>query len=128
MNIEDLTIKQVRELQSIVFGAQQRNSSHGLQYQLGKKVIIRTYSAGVWYGTLSEKEGKEVVLTDARRLWRWWAAESISLSGVANFGIKQDKSQIAPKVEGVWLEAIEILPTTETAQKSIESAKDAKAS
>ena len=127
MNIEDLTIKQIRELQSLI-SAPQSVDKGGIQYQIGKKVIIRTYSAGVWYGTLSQKEGKEVVLTDARRLWRWWAAESISLSGVANFGIKQDKSQIAPKVEGVWLEAIEIIPTTETAQKSIESAKDAKAS
>ena len=128
MNIDDLTIKQVRELQSLVLSPQQPQSNGGLPYQMGKKVIIRTYSAGVWYGTLSQKEGNEVVLVDARRLWSWWAAESISLSGVAVYGIKQDKSQIAPKVDGVWLEAIEIIPTTETAQKSIESAKDAKAS
>lgn len=125
MNINDLTIGQLKDLQSLIGGVQK--SEGGLQYQIGEKVIIRTYSAGVWYGTLSQKEGKEVVLTDARRLWRWWAAESISLSGVAVYGIKQDKSQIAPKIDGVWLEAIEILPTTKDAQKSIEGAKDAKA-
>ena len=27
---------------------------------IGEAVIIRTYSAGVWFGTLAEKEGNEV--------------------------------------------------------------------
>ena len=125
MNINDLTIGQAKEL-SALFGNQQ-SSNDGIQFGIGKNVIIRTYSAGVWCGTLSQKAGNEVILTNARRLWRWWAAESISLSGVANFGIIEDKSQIAPKVDGVWLEAIEIIPTTDKAEKSIMEAKDAKA-
>ena len=125
MDINDLTIGQAKEL-SALFGNQQ-SSNDGIQFGIGKNVIIRTYSAGVWCGTLSQKAGNEVILTNARRLWRWWAAESISLSGVANFGIIEDKSQIAPKVDGVWLEAIEIIPTTDKAEKSIMGAKDAKA-
>lgn len=125
MNINDLTIGQAKELASLFQTGQQATS--GIAYCLNQKVIIRTYSAGVWYGTLSQKEGKEVVLTNARRMWRWWAKESISLSGVAVHGIKVEKSQIAPAVEGVWLEAIEIIPTTKECQKSIESAPDAKA-
>ena len=111
MNIGELTMNQIKEI----------------QYGIGKSVIIRTYSAGVWFGTLSQKAGNEVVLTNARRLWRWWAKESISLSAVANYGIIEEKSKIAPAVEGVWLEAIEIIPTTEIATKSISGAKDAKA-
>jgi hypothetical protein len=35
----------------------------------GKYVIVRTYSAGVFAGNLQSRDGKEVVLTDARRLW-----------------------------------------------------------
>jgi hypothetical protein len=126
VNINDLTLGQIKEIQSLGI-ANQQSSSDGIQYAIGKNVIIRTYSAGVWCGTLSQKSGNEVILTDARRLWRWWSAESISLSGVANFGILEDKSKIAPKVEGVWLEAIEIIPTTAKAEKSIMGAKDAKA-
>ena len=125
MSINDLTIGQAKELAAL-FGNQQ-SSNDGIQFGIGKNVIIRTYSAGVWCGTLSQKAGNEVILTNARRLWRWWAAESISLSGVANFGIIEDKSQIAPKVDGVWLEAIEIIQTTDKAEKSIMGAKDAKA-
>ena len=126
MNINDLTIGQAKEL-AVLFGNQQASSNDGIQFGIGKNVIIRTYSAGVWCGTLSQKSGNEVILTNARRLWRWWAAESISLSGVANFGIIEDKSQITPKVDGVWLEAIEIIQTTDKAEKSIMGAKDAKA-
>lgn len=126
MNINDLTIGQAKELAGL-FGNQQTASNDGIQFGIGKNVIIRTYSAGVWCGTLSQKSGNEVILTNARRLWRWWAAESISLSGVANFGIIEAKSQIAPKVDGVWLEAIEIIPTTAKAEKSIMGANDAEA-
>jgi hypothetical protein len=125
MNINELTIGQAKELVSL-FGSQ-ATSSDGINFAIGKYVIIRTYSAGVWAGTLKQKAANEVILGDAKRLWRWWAKESISLSAVANYGIRQDKSEIAPAVENVWLEAIEIIPTTEIAQKSIVEAKDAEA-
>lgn len=124
MNIEDLTIKQVRELAGMV---RSEAPTPGLNGMIDKKVIVRTYSAGVWFGTLSEKSGNEVILTDARRMWRWFAADSISLSGVALYGIKDDKSRIAPPVPSQWLEAIEITPTTTVATASIEGAKHAQA-
>ena len=37
------------------------------QHMIGKQVIVRTYSAGVHFGRLVERDGKEVVLNDARR-------------------------------------------------------------
>ena len=127
MDIGELTMNQIKEIQSFNLGNNSTQQNARIQYGIGKSVIIRTCSAGVWFGTLSQKAGNEVVLTNARRLWRWWAKESISLSGVANFGIIEEKSKIAPAVESVWLEAIEIIPTTEIATKSISGAKDAKA-
>ena len=88
-------------------------------YAIGKEVIIRTYSAGVWFGVLSQKAGNEVILTKARRMYQWWAKESISLSGVARHGIKQEESKICGEVDSVWLEAIEIIPVTGNAADSI---------
>src|SRR3990172_2053206 len=41
-------------------------------------VIVRTYSAGVFAGELKERQGKEVSLTNARRLWFWAGAASLS--------------------------------------------------
>jgi len=94
---------------------------------LGKSVIIRTYSAGVWFGILDQKEKNEVILKNARRMWYWKAKKSISLSAVAIHGIDQENSKIVEAVDSIWLEAIEIIPTTEIAGASIMEAKNVKA-
>ena len=121
MNINDMTIGEFKDLQNL-FNKQQ--SGNSLNCQLGEKVIIRTYSAGVWFGTLEQKSGNEVILKNARRMYRFWCAKSISLSGVAQYGLNQDKSKICPAVDKVWLEVIEIISLTDIAIKSIEGAKD----
>ena len=115
MNLEDLTIKQIVD------------SSSGLNCMIGQKVIIRTYSAGVWFGLLEQKQNNEVILKDARRMWQWWATEGISLSSVAMKGIKKEKSKIAEPVTLVWLEAIEIILCSDDAIRLIEGAENAKA-
>ena len=45
---------------------------------IGKYCIIRTYSAGVHAGILKSRDGKEVTLTDARRIWYWDGAATLS--------------------------------------------------
>lgn len=126
MNINELTIGQAKELAALFCSAGNNKSSIGSQF-IGNPVIIRTYSAGVWFGVLSEKSGNEVIIKNARRMWRWQAKESISLSAVAKFGIDQSKSKVAPAVESIWLEAIEIIPTTPEATALIEGAADVEA-
>lgn len=124
IDINDLTLGQIKEIQNLVGS---KNNDPGLNRMIGSKVIIRTYSAGVWFGKLAEKSGNEVILNDARRMWAWWAEEGISLSSVSVNGIKQEKSKIAETVKSVWLEAIEIIPCTDKAISSIENAPNAKA-
>ncbi len=126
MNNDDLTFGELKQIAALLSNKSQPQSS-GLNGMVGKKCIVRTHSAGVWFGEIAEKSGKEVIVKNARRMWQWWAADSISLSGVALHGIKHDKSKIAPAVESVWLEAIELIPATDKAIVSIESAKNAKA-
>ena len=36
-----------------------------------KYQIVRTYSAGVFAGYIESRNGQEVVMSDARRLWYW---------------------------------------------------------
>lgn len=124
MNINDLTIGQAKELVRIFT----KNSSQiGINTMIGKEVIVRTYSAGVWFGELTEKSGAEVILKNARRLWRWKAAESISLSAVALHGVDQSESKIVESVAEQWLEAIEITPCTVKSIESLEGAPNVKA-
>ena len=59
MNIDDLTLKQIKEIHSLNLGNNSTQQNAGIQYGIGKSVIIRTYSAGVWFGTLSQKAGNE---------------------------------------------------------------------
>ena len=128
MNINDLTIGQAKELTALFGGTQpQQQQPASLNNMIGKKCIVRTYSAGVWFGEIAEKSGNEMVVKNARRMWKWWAAEGISLSSVALHGIKQDQSKIVESVPAVWLEAIELIPASDKAIASIEGAPNVKA-
>ena len=90
-------------------------------------VIVRTYSAGVFAGSLKSREGKEVALTDARRLWYW--AGAASLSQLAVSGTSQPgKCKFPVAVPSVTLtEAIEILDVTPEAEISIKAVPEWKA-
>jgi len=88
---------------------------------IGKQVIVRTYSAGVHFGTLSSRDGKKVVLTDARRIWHWEGA--FTLSAVAKEGVKKT-SKLSVAVPQILLtEAIEIIPCSEVAAKNLSELK-----
>jgi hypothetical protein len=86
-----------------------------------KYVIVRTYSAGVFAGYLVSRKGQEVVIKDARRLWYWKGAAS--LSQLAQEGTNAPLECKFPcavaRIE--LLNAIEILDVTYKAQKIIES-------
>ena len=88
-----------------------------------KYVIVRTYSAGVFAGTLESRDGKEVVLSNARRLWYWVGAASLSqlaVSGTTN----PTACKFPAAVPSVTLtEAIEILDVTPGGRASIEAVK-----
>jgi hypothetical protein len=84
-------------------------------------VIFRTYSAGVFAGVFVSRKGKEGVLKDARRLWRW--AGAASLSQLAMEGTKNPSECKFPcAVARVELtEVIEVLDCSEAGEKSIRS-------
>lgn len=92
---------------------------------IGKYVIVRSSPSGVWAGELVSLDGETVELKDARRLWRWWAAEGVSLSGVASKGLHPKKlreCRIAVPVTTVIVnEVCEVLAVTDEARESITS-------
>lgn len=89
----------------------------GMEY-----VIVRSYDAGVFAGYLKERdrENNIVVLANARRLWRWSGAASLSQLAVDGVANKND-CKFPCEVEWVELSRVcEILPTTEKAKKTID--------
>ena len=81
--------------------------------------IVRTYSAGVFAGYVEKREGKETVIRQARRLWKWVGAAS--LSQLATDGTKNPQECKFPcEVDKIIVtETIEILECTEEARRSI---------
>lgn len=86
---------------------------------IGKICVVRTNSAGVFFGELAERNGKEALVKNARRLWYWDGAAS--LSQLANDGVSKPNSCKfpAPVAEVLLTEVIEIIPATEAAVASI---------
>jgi len=87
-------------------------------------VIVRSYDAGVFCGFIDNNDCVDdkttVTLYNARRLWRWSGAASLSqlcVDGVAN----KNDCKFPCEVEWVVLNRVcEILPCSETAKRSID--------
>ena len=86
-----------------------------------RPVIVRTFSAGVHFGYLARKDGKEVDLVNSRRIHYWEGANSCS--GLAASGLDINKSRVAERVSITLTEVIEIIDCTQKAVESLEGAK-----
>lgn len=88
---------------------------------MGKKpfVVVRTYSAGVHVGTLEDREGKEVQLVNARRLWSWEGA--FTLNAVASHGVGKGSRLSVPVRSIILTEAIEVIECSAEAAANLMS-------
>ena len=100
-----------------------------MQDQLGaatvkRHVIVRCEQAGVFAGLLHWRAGSEVVLLDARRLWYWSGAAS--LSELALRGTRDPAGCTFPPAVGeiTLLGVCEIIPTTLASRISIANVPD----
>ena len=82
-------------------------------------VIVRTYSAGVHAGELHSCDGKEVVLTNTRRLWYWKGAASLSELALRGVKYPNECKFSVPVPKNILTEAIEIIECTTEAQANI---------
>lgn len=89
-----------------------------------KQVIIRGDRSGVFFGTLEERNGREVKLSNCRRIWYWagaaslhqLAAEGVTTPQKCKFTIRVSEIEI--------LDAIEVIPCTERAIQSISNVEE----
>ena len=88
---------------------------------IGKKVIVRAEKAGVFYGTLINKNNLEVQLKNTRKLFYWSGAaaiEQIALEGVKN--PSKCKFTVVNKEQTIS-NYIQIIKCTIKASKNIEN-------
>jgi hypothetical protein len=124
MNIEELTLKQIREIASLINGTiaqpAQNNAPHPF---VGKYVIARCYSAGVHAGVVVSADGENVILADSRRLWSWKAKDGVALSGVAQNGLKSEGKVDTLNPEIALTGVCELIPCSVKARESIDGFK-----
>jgi len=87
---------------------------------VGKYCMVRTYSAGVFAGTVKSRKGKEAVLKNARRIWYWKGAASLSQLATDGTSDPGSCKFPCPVAEVLLTEVIEIIPITLVAKKSID--------
>jgi len=124
---EQLLIKVLEMLVSSESGAKIEPCSnaapvHSLDnIHVGEYVLIRTYSAGVHFGRLIQRQGKEALLDEARRIWDWEGA--FTLSKVATSGIGNGK--LSTRVDGfIATEVIEVLPLSGKSKENLYGISD----
>jgi len=90
----------------------------------GTKVIIRGDRSGVFFGTLENRVGQEVELSNCRRIWYWSGANSISQ--LAKDGTNNsDSCKFTVSVDNIEiLDVVEVIKCTDRAIESIESVKE----
>lgn len=83
--------------------------------------IVRTYSAGVFFAEIASRKGKEAVMRNARRLWYWKGAAT--LSQLAQSGTnKPSECKFPEPVDSITVtEVIEILDVTAAAAATIDA-------
>jgi len=85
-----------------------------------KVVMVRTYSAGVFMGELVSRKGQEVVLTNARRIWYWSGAASLSQLAMEGTSDPANCKFPCPVDRVELLHAVEIIDVTSKAKASID--------
>ena len=68
----------------------------------GEKVLVRGIQSGVYFGTLVERNGQEVEMSNVRNLWRWNGANT--LLDLAENGVSRaNDCRFTNKVESLVL-------------------------
>lgn len=138
--IQDLRRELAREKETIRALAEDRGKWMALAKALMEKVentnkteeqemnekycIIRGDRSGVFFGIVKERNGREVTLTNCRRLWYWDGAASISQLAV-NGTTRPGECKFTVTVPEITiLDVIEIIPCEDKAVESIQRVRE----
>lgn len=89
-----------------------------------QKYIVRCDRAGVFYGEIEERNGQEIKMRNVRCIWYWDGAATL-LQLAAEGTTNPNNCKFTMTIDSlVVLDAIEIIPCTDRAIKSIEAVQE----
>ena len=85
---------------------------------INHKCLVRSYDAGVYFGTVTKIDGETVRIENVRNIWQWSGASC--LSQIANDGIKSGK--VSPIVASMVLNrCCQIIPCSDKGIANLEN-------
>lgn len=120
MNIEDLTIKEAREISSI-FQSQPTINLNLASRNKGEYVIVRSRNEGINAGFLVDADETGIILREARRIWYHKPKDKKTswYEGVSQSGLSNDSKASVAVTEKVIIEGYSVTLCTDTAKESI---------
>ena len=89
-----------------------------------QKFIVRTNRAGVFYGEIKKQDGNTVTMANVRKVWHWdgaCAVEELATNGTT----RPENCKLTVMVkEMTVMDAIQIIPVTAKAAKSLDGVKE----
>lgn len=95
-----------------------------LNIESGKKYIVRCNDAGVFYGEIADVDGSTVHMKNVRKLWYWEGANTVENLAVDGTSRPEQCRFTVVVADMVVLNAIQIIPCTEKAKKSIDGVEE----
>ena len=123
MNLDELTLGQIKELQSLFNSAAQSKPEMPNPF-IGRYCIARTRNAGVIFGKVIASGDRYLHMTEARRLWRIVSEDKTKswYEGAAESGL-DISSKVSSEVERFINEEYELNICSDVAIKSIKEFK-----
>ena len=127
MNINDMTIGQIKEVASLAKGicGDAPAQSGGVAAQaVGSYAIIRSRNEGINAGLVAAADDTGVILENARRLWHHKPKVTTEswYEGVANHGLSDDSRVSGTVARKIIIEDYSVTICTDEARQSIEAA------
>jgi hypothetical protein len=115
MNINELTLGEIKELMSLLSITNDNKECKPKNTMIGRNCIIRTYSAGIHFGIVQSVTDMEVYLKNSYRIWKWTSG-GLSISALANEGIKGGRLNFTGEI--LLTNSIEIIPVSKKFEES----------
>ena len=106
-------------LKSSIKNQQKQVSKNGLIY-----AIVRSYSSGVFAGYIGKVENRQAKVINARRIWYWDGAASLSQLSQEGTSKPQNCKFPMEVPEVLLTDICEVIPATEKAKASIDGVKE----